>query len=142
MTVETEASVAPAAAAPQNLDAIVAKYIQLRDLKAAKKKAFDADVELIDKGMDKLEAYFLGVMKQQGLKSLPTTSGTPYQSSRTSVTVADPAVYFAWILEDPDRAPFLDIKANKTAVAAFKEEHADLPPGLNWREELVCNVKR
>ena len=30
----------------------------------------------------------------------------------------------------------------KQAVEQYKEEHGDLPPGINWREEVVVNVRR
>lgn len=131
----------PVVAAPQ-LDAIVAKYIALRDAKATRKKAYEADIETIDAAMDKCELYFRNTMLAQGLTSLPTKSGTPYMTEKTSVTVADPALYKAWIEADPSRWAFLDVKANKTAVVAYKEEHNDLPPGLNWRAEVAVNVRR
>lgn len=138
----TATAVAPVTATPPQIENLVQKYITLRDKKSVMKKAFDASVESIDAMLAKLESHFLTVMKAQGLTSLPTAAGTPYQSNKTSVTVADPAAYFAWVLESPERSAFLDIKANKTAVVAYKEEHADLPPGLNWREELGVNVRR
>ena len=124
------------------LDNVVAGYIALRDKKTARKKKFEEDVAALDAAMDKMENFFLTTMRAQGLKSLPTAAGTPYMTTKTSVTVADPASYWTWVLSDPDRVAFLDIKANKTAVVAFKEEHDDLPPGLSWREEIACNVKR
>ena len=92
--------------------------------------------------MDKCELYFRNTMLAQGLTSLPTKSGTPYMTEKTSVTVSDPAAYKAWIEEDPARWVFLDVKANKTAVVAYKEEFDDLPPGLNWRAEVAVNVRR
>jgi len=138
----TAAATPAPAAGPAKLERVVAQYIQLRDAKKDHKAAFDAAVADIDTAMAQCEAYFLKTMRAQGLTSLPTGAGTPYQSSRTSVRVVDPRLYFAWILESPDRSAFLDIKANKTAVVAFKEEHQDLPPGLDWHEEIVVNVRR
>lgn len=129
------------AIAPPMLDALVEKYIALRDRKAELKAKFKADTEAIDAGMAKCEAYFLTEMRRQGLTALPTEAGVPYQSTQTSVTVADWPAYFAW-MQAGERWEFLDHKANKTAVVAYKEEHQDLPPGLNWREEIVVNVRR
>lgn len=132
---------APALATPQ-LDTVVGKYIQLRDrLAAMKKSAVDEQSKLVA-AMDKCELYFRGVMQTQGLTSLPTKAGTPYLTTKTSVTVAEPGIYWAWVMEDTERSVFLDIKANKTAVVAFKEANDDLPPGLTWREEIAVNVKR
>ena len=151
MSETAEATAAPAtpvapapapAAGPAKLERVVAQYIQLRDAKKDCKAAFDAQVVDIDAAMAQCEAYFLKTMRAQGLTSLPTGAGTPYQSSRTSVRVVDPALYFSWVLESPERSAFQDIKANKTAVVALKEEHQDLPPGLDWHEEIVVNVRR
>ncbi len=142
---ETTETPAPQAAAPAvaSIDAIVAKYIALRDKKADLKKAYEAQVETIDQAMEKCEAYFLTVMRAQGLESLPTKAGTPYKTTRSSVSIADPGQYWDWVMEDlENRRAFLDLKANKTAVVAFREEHADLPPGLNYSEAVVVNVRR
>jgi hypothetical protein len=138
----TEEEVTAPPAVPPAVDKLVEMYIHLRDKKAARKKKYEEDVAAIDAGMAKLEGVFITAMRQQGLTSLPTKAGTPYMSNKTSVTVADPAIYYAWVLENPDRAAFLDIKANKTAVLAWKEENNDLPPGLNYREEINVNVRR
>lgn len=129
--------------APPSIDDIVVKYLALREKKAGLKKAFDAETEAITATMDKVERYFLGYMTANGLTSLPTKAGTPYKAERTSVTVADKVAYMGWILTDPTRMEeYLDVKANKTAVVAFKEEHKDLPPGIDFRSEFVVNVRK
>lgn len=135
----TEAAVAPAA----TLDDVVVKYLALRQKKADLKKKFDEDTEAINVGMDTAERFFLGYMQTNGLTSLPTKAGTPYRSERTSVTVADKVAFMAWLLSEPSRIEeYLDVKANKTSVVAFKEEHEDLPPGLNYSSEFVVNVRK
>jgi hypothetical protein len=37
---------------------------------------------------------------------------------------------------------FLENRVSKSAVEQFKEANNDLPPGLNWREERVVNIRR
>jgi hypothetical protein len=139
MDIETPA--APAKAT--TIDDIVVKYLALREKKADLKKAFTESTEAIDAMMARLESYFLGYMNTNGLTSLPTQAGTPYRAERTSVTVADKVSFMAWILAEPERIEqFLDVKANKTAVVAFKEEHQDIPPGLNYSAEFVVNVRK
>lgn len=137
---DTDTPVAVAVSAP-TLDTVVEKYIILRDRKAALKAKYEADVESIDKGLEKCETYFLAQMTKLGLDSLPTPHGVPYKSRKTSATVADPEIFRNWVIEN-GAWPALDVKANKTFVAAFKEEHEDLPPGINWREEITVNVRR
>jgi hypothetical protein len=138
----TEAAPAAATALP-NLDPLVEKYLALRQRKADLKAKFDADTANVQAALDKAEAFFRGVMLTQGLTSLPTRFGTPYLARQTSVSVADKLAFKRWLLEDLDRFDaYIDLKANKTSVVAYKEEHKDLPPGLNWREELGVNVRK
>jgi hypothetical protein len=123
------------------LDSVVEKYITLRDRKAELKKEFERNTESIDAGLAKCEMFFLAQMQKMGLESLPTRHGVPYKTTRTSATVADPEIFRQWVIAN-QAWPALDVKANKTFVAAFKEEHQDLPPGINWREEITVNVRR
>jgi len=137
---DTAAPLPPAIADP-TLDAIVEKYIALRDKKAALKKAYEASVANIDVGLDRCEAFFKGKMQTLGLTALPTRFGTPYRSSKTSAPVGDWPLFLAWAIEH-QRFDMLERRVNKTAVEAFKDEHQDLPPGIGWREEYSVTVRR
>lgn len=123
------------------LDQMVKKYIQLRDRKAQLKKTYDEQTEAIDLVLAACEKHFLIAMNEQGLEALPTAEGVPYKTKKTSATVADPSMFRQWVVDSGEWAA-LDIKANKTYVAAYKEEHKDLPPGVNWFEAIAVNVKR
>jgi hypothetical protein len=123
------------------IDDMVAKYIELRDRKAALKAQFTADTEAIDAMLDRCERHFLTVMNEQGLESLPTAAGVPYKQHRTSATVADWDQTLNWIKTE-GAWHMLDRRVNKTAVEAYREANNDLPPGVNWRDEIVVNVRR
>lgn len=131
----------PVAVAEPLLAQMVKKYIELRDRKKLLKDQFTKDTEAIDAGMARAEAYFMQQMQKQGLESLPTEFGVPYQSRRTSCSVSDGEAFFAF-LQDSGRWELLDKRASKAAVEAYKEETSDLPPGLNWNSEVVINVRR
>lgn len=122
------------------IDQLVEKYIALRAAVKAKEAAHKAEVAPFKEMMAKLEQVFYDQMQEQGLKSLPTAHGTPYQSKRTSATVADWSVLLPFIL-DGGHTDMIERRVNKTAVEAYIEEHGDLPPGVNWREEVVVNVR-
>lgn len=123
------------------VDEIVARYIALRDKKAEIKAKYDAEVETIDAAMSRVENYLLKLMTELGVESIRTSAGTPYVSRRTSATVADWEVFLDWVRSNGEWS-MLERRANKTAVQSWREEHNDLPPGLNWREERVVNIKR
>lgn len=125
-----------------NLDDVVGKYIELRDRKAQMKKEFSVKVEKIDEAMAKIENAILATFdKMGGVQSIRTTHGTPYVNLRESVTVADRDNYFDFVREN-EAWDMLESRANKTAVLQYKEEHGELPPGLNYRAERTINIKR
>lgn len=123
------------------VDEIVARYIALRDKKAEIKAKYDAEVEAIDAAMNRVENYLLKLMTELGVESIRTSAGTPYVSRRTSATVADWDAFLDWVQRNGEWS-MLERRANKTVVQSWRDEHNDLPPGLNWREERVVNIKR
>jgi hypothetical protein len=123
------------------LTPIVKKYIELRDRKAKISADAKAEIARLDEGMEKIERFLLAEMDKQGLEALPTGEGTPYKSTKTSVTVADWPEFLNWVKEG-GRWEMLTRGASKDAVKEFREANDDLPPGLNWREEIVVNVRR
>lgn len=123
------------------LNELVEKYIALRDRKAKFKAEYDAKVAELDAVMDKIEAVLLKTFDDTGMDSVRTSAGTAYKSLRTSVTVADWDAYREHIIAN-GAWELLEKRANKTAVEQYKSANDDLPPGLNWREERVINIRR
>jgi hypothetical protein len=128
-------------AAPAKVAMIVERYIQMRDRKAELKAAYDASVKDIDVGMERIERHLLNELNAMGATSMSTPFGTPYINLRTSATVADWPATLAFI-QGNNAWEMLERRVNKTAVEAFRTEHEDLPPGINWREERVVNIRR
>lgn len=123
------------------IDQIVEKYIELRDAKAALKAKYDADVAEIDAGMTRIENHLLTKMQEDGLKSLPTAAGTAYIQTRTSANVADWNATLNFIREN-DLWTMLEKRVSKSAVEEFRAANDDLPPGINWSEAVVVNIRR
>lgn len=125
------------------LDELVANYIKLRDKKSQLKKQYDEKVAKVDAVMDKMEAIILKTFQASGIDSARTDAGTAYISTRTSATVASREELFQWIQEDfEERSIFLENRVSKVAVEQFKAANDDLPPGVNFRSELVVGVRR
>ena len=125
------------------LDELVANYIKLRDRKSQLKKQYDEKVAKVDAVMDKMEAIILKTFQDSGIDSARTDAGTAYISTRTSATVASREELFQWIQEDfEERSIFLENRVSKVAVEQFKAANDDLPPGVNFRSELVVGVRR
>lgn len=123
------------------MEELVDKYIELRDAKSKVKAAYDAKIAKLDAVLDKIEGVLLQQFNESGMESVRTKSGTAYKQMRTSAGVADWDSVLEYIREN-DLWNMLERRVSKAAVEQFKEAHGDLPPGINWREEVVINVRR
>lgn len=123
------------------IETIVEKYVALRDKKAEIKKAYTAKVEAIDQAMDQLEAFIAAKLAELGVESMRTTAGTAYKTTRTSATVADWPMVLDWVRQN-EQWDALEKRVNKTYVEAYRTENDDLPPGVNWTEEAVVQIRR
>jgi hypothetical protein len=120
---------------------IIEKYIELRDKKTELSAAYKKKVAGLDAALDQLEAILLEKLNEIGMDSAKGSTGTVYKSKRTSATVAD----WDYVLDHIQKNELwnmLEKRVSKQAVEQYVEEHGDLPPGINWREELVVNIRR
>jgi len=116
-------------------------YVKLREDKAEMEERHREELAPIKALMAKIEARMLEHMNDEGATSIKTEAGTAYKAVRTSTSVADRSAFMDFVIEH-EAWEFLETRANKSAVVAYKEEHDDLPPGLNWREQVVVNFRR
>ena len=123
------------------MEELVEKYIELRDTKSKMSSDYKAKVAVLDKVLDKIEAELLSQFGDLGMESVRTKSGTAYKSTRTSATVAD-WDYTLDFIQKHNLWNMLERRVSKQAVEQYKEVHGDLPPGINWREEITINVRR
>jgi hypothetical protein len=122
-------------------DEIVTRYIQLRDHKAALKKQYEETVGPVTEAMEKIENALLKHLQATGTESMRTSAGTFYKTTSTKATVADRDGFMSFV-KDNDLWALLEVRAAKTAVEQYRTEHNDLPPGINWTETYVVNVRR
>lgn len=114
---------------------------QLRNKLSAEIKAADDIVDALKAKREKVDVEFLKRFNAQGLTNVKTAHGTPYIIERTSVSIANPEVFRDWVLQN-GALDFMELRANKNMVVAYKEEHDDLPPGLNWSAKLAIGLKK
>lgn len=122
-------------------DVLVEKYIQLRDKKAEMKKAYELKVAGVDEVLEKIEVELLRRFQTEGTESVSTKVGTAYISTRASATVADWEIFSKFVI-DGQNWDFLEKRCSKEAVVQYKAAHEDLPPGINWSETRVVNIRR
>jgi hypothetical protein len=120
---------------------LVGKYIEARERKAQLKAEFDMKTARLDEVMNKIEAKLMQVFQETGMDSVKTEFGTAYTTTRTTASVADRDAFMEYVRTN-DEWPLLEVRASKAAVEQYKSVHEELPPGINWREERVVNIRR
>lgn len=123
------------------LNVYVAAYIKLRDRKAEMKAEFEKQTAAIDDALKRAEAYLLRRLQEVGVESVRTDAGTAYTKLTTSANVADWDAVLAFV-KSGEHWGMLEKRVNKSFVDAFRTEHNDLPPGVNYRAELTLGVRR
>ena len=124
-----------------DMNRLVEGYVKARDKKAELKAAYTKQVEQLDDWMGKAEVAILRELQAQNIESVRTPAGTAYRATQTSATVSDWDSVLHHIRENEAWA-MLERRVNKVAVQEYRAEHNDLPPGINWREEVVVNIRR
>jgi len=125
-----------------DVDRLIGGYVKLRDKKAELEAKHREELAPVRKLMAEIENRMLGYMNESGLTSLSSKGvGTAYQTTRVSATVADRDAFKGYC-EQEDAWELADIRAGKAAIRAMVEETGELPPGINWREDIGVNFKR
>ena len=105
-----------------NNEQLVKVYIQLRDRRSARKRAYEMEDEDDKAKQEKIEGILLHRFQEDGIESCKTSSGTAYKSVRTSASVADPDLFFSYVVKN-DMWDLLEKRCNKTLVDQYKDEH-------------------
>lgn len=120
---------------------LVAKYIEVRDKKAEFKADTEAKLAKYDDALEKMEAALLKAFDAMGVDSTKTEFGTAYTSTRNTASIADPDAFMSFCKEN-DAWHMLQKRVSLPAVEQYKDEHQDVPPGINWRAERTVNIRR
>jgi hypothetical protein len=130
-----------------NVDDLTAKYIELRDRKAALKKTFETEEGKLGEIQDAIADKIKEIMHELGVKSVKTAHGTAYIAYRESATVADWDVLLGYI-QTNNAWDLLERRVSKTGVLERMEEDRNgnythpPPPGVNFVRHEGVNVKR
>jgi hypothetical protein len=117
-------------------------FIQLRDRRAQRKAAYEADDAGDKDKQAKIEVEFLRRFNERGIDNVSSKGvGTAYRSVRTSATVADWDELFGFIQQE-EAWEMIERRVNKTAVEQYRSVNDELPPGVNWSETQVINFRR
>ena len=121
---------------------LVRVYIGLRDGRAKRKTAYEAEDAGDKTKQDRIETEFMRRFNERGLTSVSAKGvGTAYKSTRTSATVGQWEALLAYV-QEVGAWELIEHRVNKTAVDQFRAANDDLPPGVNWSESVTVNFTR
>jgi hypothetical protein len=119
----------------------VDQYIQLRDkLKEMDKEHEERRKPLLDL-QTVLSGWLTEFLEKTDGTAIKTKSGTVYLSTRYSASLADPEVFFQFVLAN-EAYELLDRRANSTACKDYVTEKGSLPPGVNLTAIKTVGVRR
>jgi len=123
-------------------DVLIAAYVQRRDRRAQRKKAYLADDEKDVKQMGNIENELLRRLNERGTDSTSARGiGLAYRNIKTSASVADRAAFLAFVQKN-NAWDFVTNAISKEAVDGYVAEHNDLPPGVNYTQIVTVGFRR
>jgi hypothetical protein len=90
---------------------------------------------------EKIDREFLARFNQQGLTNVKTKAGTVSIIKRESYSVADRDSFLEWVRNN-NALDFLETRVSKKMVEVYKEEHEDLPPGVNYTAANTIGLRK
>lgn len=111
-------------------DELTAKYIRLRDFKAAVESESKEKLARIKEHLDTIEAEMMTFLNATGQESCKTALGTFFKKTSQTAKVADRDAFLAYVMEH-EAIQFLTNHVSADAVKEFVAEHGTVPPGVD-----------
>lgn len=127
---------------PIPLDKIVQARQAIKDARTVRRHAWEqVDAEL-EAEQQRLDAFMLGRLNEQGASSIATEHGTVYRSLKVKPSAADWGAIWDWMKEH-DAPELLERRLKATFIKEFMEANdGALPPGINVHREYEVSVRR
>jgi len=123
------------------VDAVIKKYMKLREEKTAVEAEIKERVDKIKADMAKLEAFLKAKMDADGLTSFKSEHGTAFLTTTDFANVEDWDAVLRFIREE-DAFDMLEKRVSKTAVRGYIEANKEVPPGIKYGTKLDINVRK
>ena len=122
-------------------DKAIAEYLNLRTKVEKIQQKAKLDAAELKKQMAMLENWLTLQADKEGLKNITTPHGTGYWSVHKLCIVAAPEEFMTYVIGS-QRWDLLEKRASKIAVAQEVEDTGAPPPGVNFSQIKVFNVKK
>jgi hypothetical protein len=134
-------AVAPPDAAAAQFEKRTKQYIEVRDKIREISERHSEELKPFVEIQNALTAWLTENLDKVGAKSIKTTQGTVYQSTRYSAALSDPKAFMDHVIETQNWN-LLDRKANSTAVRDYVEQNKFEPPGVRLSAIRTVGVRR
>lgn len=119
---------------------LIARYIQVRDDKAAMAKVHAEQMKPFSEALGVLETALQDMLNQVGGDNIKTPSGTAYRSTTTSCKVEDWPGFISFVIDNGD-TELLVRNVNKTRFQELAEAGVTVP-GISTSQFHAVNVRR
>jgi len=123
------------------VDAVIKKYMRLREKKAAIEATVKEELDKVKGDMGKLEAWLMAKLDADGLTSFKTEFGTAFLTTTDFANVEDWDAVLRFIREE-DAFDMLEKRVSKTAVRGYIEANKEVPPGIKYGTKLDINIRK
>ena len=108
---------------------LVALLVEVRTLLDQEKRLYEESIKRHVDTQKKLEGEVLRRLADENSTTQKFESGKVTRVLQVRYSIADPEVFEKFVIEQGDSSYYTKA-VSKSAVDAYKEEHGDLPPGL------------
>ena len=123
------------------VDAVIEKYMKLREEKTAVEAEIKERVDKIKADMAKLEAFLKAKMDADGLTSFKSEHGTAFLTTTDFANVEDWDAVLRFIREE-EAYDMLEKRVSKTAVRGYIDANKEVPPGIRYGTKLDVNIRK
>lgn len=124
-----------------NVEAVIGKYIKIREKKSRIEKEAEEAVALLKKDMSTLESWIKTQADAMGVTSFKTDSGTAFLTTTDFASVADWDAVLEFIKTN-DAYDMLEKRVSKTAVRGYLAVNKAVPPGVSYGTRLDVNIRK
>lgn len=129
-----------------DFDAMVDKFVRLRDKMKEIKERQAAEMQPYNEAKEKLEGMLLDHLNNIHAENVATQHGSVYKCRKDSATIADMSTFWNWVVANGE-FDMVDRKANVPAVREYLEKQAGSanpspPPGVNFTTRIEVGVRR
>ena len=125
-----------------SIEKVVSIFVKIRD--ARRKAASEhetADRKLADQ-METLEQYLLGRLRTMGAKSVATSYGTVFQTTKVRPQANNWDLFYAWVAEN-NAFEALEKRITKQFIVTYMENNdGDLPPGVSVYRQHEVTIRK